>query len=165
MFQLKSNYFKYILILLTLCAISVKAQQVDHIRMLILRSDSAVINYFDSLSLATEKKISITKTVDNLGNLMIVAKPHFDDISFYGCSMVITKFARQKGREYCVSQILSSDRYSILSNLNNVKDNYNQIADSFWNNKKDNDKSYVGVKFEVTDKSGSCTLTYDFYPD
>lgn len=161
--QFKSNYNRYVLIILTLLAISTKAQNVDHIRVLIFRSDSAVINYFDSLSLATGKKISITKTVDNLGNLMIIATPRFDDISFYGCSMVITKFARQKGRELCLSQTLSSDRYTILSNLNYVKDNYNQIADSFWNDKKDNDKTYIGVKFEVKDKSGSCTLTYDFY--
>jgi hypothetical protein len=163
MLRFKSNYNKYTLILYILFSISIKAQNVDHIRVLILRSDSVVINYFDSLSLATGKKIRISKNVDNLGNLMIIAKPHIDDISFYGCSMVITKFARQKGAEYCMSQVLSSDRYSILSNLNYVKDNFTQIADTFWSDKKDNDKTYVGVKFEVTDKSGGCTLNYDFY--
>jgi hypothetical protein len=163
MHQLKSNYSKYILIILSLFTISIKAQHVDHIRVLILRSDSAVINYFDSLSLATGKKIQISKNVDNIGNLMIIAKPHIDDISFYGCSMIITKFTRRKGKEFCMSQFLSSDRYSILSNINYVKDNFNQITDSFWSDKKDNDKTYIGAKFEVTDKSGSCTLNYDFY--
>jgi hypothetical protein len=155
---------KYLTIIFILISLSLRAQKVDHIRMLMFRSDSFVINYFDSLSLITGKKIHLTKSVDKKGNLMILATANFDDISFYGFSVVLTIFERRKGEEICLSQTIISDVYSIGTNLNYVKDNFIQIDDSIWVTEKFTDKTYIRVKFEVTDKkTGHCTLDYNFF--
>jgi hypothetical protein len=155
---------KNTIIILCLFTMTLKAQNVDHIRMLLMRDDQEVIKYFDSLALATGKKIPIEKRVESRGNLIILANPDYEDLSFFGCSMIIMKFVRENGREICVGQRLTSNVVNIVSNLSYVKDNYKQISDAIWSDGKEKDKIYIRVKFDVTDiKNGFCTLDYDIF--
>jgi hypothetical protein len=148
-------YLSYIFIVFFINTSILKAQKVDHIRVLTLLDDSAVEYYFDSLSTTTGKNIQVTKKVDDQGNLMLWFFFDANDLDIFHCTLVITKYTRIKGREICTSQIIISDTKNIVSNLNFVKDNFRKTNVNKWNNKKDDSLYFTEAEFQTDDDGAS----------
>jgi hypothetical protein len=107
--------------------------QVDHIEMLIGKTDSEVTQYFDSLnSLKNNPYYKIKRDVTDNGDLMLSVEFALSDGGYYTCSSIMTRFERVKGIEICVTQGIVGSTEFAQGNLSFIKDNFEVVSEGRW---------------------------------
>jgi hypothetical protein len=135
--------------------------QIDHIRVLLGQSDSAVINYLDSLGhLKTGSNYKIEKASGD-GDLILHCDFDVDGQSFYNCRYVyFYVHSFPDGVNMCYRQSVSGPIELAPSQLNFVKTNFKVVAANQWEENISRDYRVVAT-FETKDKDNpGYTLTY-----
>lgn len=124
--------------------------QVNHIEVLLGKTDQQVIHYFDSLG-THDKVYKITRGVTTGGFLTLICEFNPLDENFYSCSAVFTTFIRENGIEFCVKEMISGSNEFAFRNLDYIKDNFGFVSDTKWAK----DAQFKGYKYVATFKSDS----------
>jgi len=107
--------------------------QINHIEMLVGKSDFQVMRYFDSLNhLKSNPYYKIEKKVSNYGDLILENEFSMDDEEFYSCSGIIVRFLRINENEICTEAIVTGHAEFSQRNLNFIKDNFEFSTDNTW---------------------------------
>ncbi len=122
-----------IVILLLLICISPCFSQIDHLQILLGKTESQVRHYLDSLnSLKKNPYYKIEKDISQDGNLILKSGFSISDEQFYTCTSIWTFFNRIQGTEICVNQRFLGGVEYAQSNLSFIKDNFEFVSEGRW---------------------------------
>ena len=136
--------------------------QIDHISVLLGQSDSAVINYLDSLSqLKANSNHKVERGASNDGDLIFHCDFDVNGQSFYNCRNVyFFVHSFPDGVKMCYKQTVSGPVEYAPSQLNFVKSSYKVISTNQWQHDISRDYRVVAT-FDTTGKDNpGYTLTY-----
>lgn len=109
--------------------------QIDHIRVLIGKTESEVRHYLDSLnSLKSNPYYKIKENVSVNGNLYLECGYSIFDEEYYTCTFLLVGFQRFSGTEVCTNQTISGSVEYAQSNLSFIKDNFKLVSAQRWEN-------------------------------
>lgn len=107
--------------------------QIDHIEILMIKTDMEVRDYLDSLNrLKYNSYFKIDKSFAANGDLILTCHFAMADQPYYKCTMIMTKFRRENGIEFCISQVILGEEQYAQSNLDFIKDNFTYVSSSNW---------------------------------
>jgi hypothetical protein len=135
--------------------------QIGHIRVLLGQSDSAVINYLDSLShLRADSSYKVEKASSD-GDLILHCDFDVNGQSFYNCRYVyFYVHSFPDGVNMCYKQSVSGPIEFAPSQLNFVKSNFKGVSTNQWEGNISRDYRIVAT-FETTNRDDpGYTLTY-----
>ncbi|MEO8853314.1 MAG: hypothetical protein ABI359_06025 [Ginsengibacter sp.] len=119
-----------IVLILNLCTYN-SFSQVNHINVLLGKTEQQVEHYFDSLG-THDGVYKITKGVESDGSLKLWCEFNPSDEEYYSCNSVYTTFIRDNGIEFCAIQtVFGSDEFA-FRNLDYIKDNFEFVSDNKW---------------------------------
>jgi hypothetical protein len=136
--------------------------QVDHIGVLLGKSDSAVINYLDSLiHLRANSNYKVEKTASGDGDLILHCDFDANGQSFYNCRNVyFFVHSFPDGVNICYKQTVSGPIEYAPSQLSFVKSNYKTVSPNRWQGDVSRDYRIVAT-FDTTNKDNpGYTLSY-----
>ncbi|WP_121353168.1 hypothetical protein [Flavisolibacter nicotianae] len=148
-----------LLLLITTNAFS----QIDHIKVLIGRPESAIREYFDSLNhLKSNPAYRIDRDVAENGDLMLSVSFSLKDEDFYTCIGIAVVFIRiSGGEEICRTQVVHGSSKNAQPNLAYIKDNYKYIKENYWE-RAIAPGAKIGAEFksEMVNNHSSYTIAY-----
>ena len=135
--------------------------QIDHIRVLLGKSDSAVINYLDSLTnLKANSNYKVEQTSGD-GDLILHCDFDVNGQSFYNCRYVyffIHSFP--DGVNMCYKQSVSGPIQYAPSQLNFVQSNFKVASTNQWQGDISRDYRVVAILDTTNKDNPGFTLTY-----
>ncbi len=138
--------------------------QIDHIPVLIGKTDAEVTYYLDSLNnLKNNPYYKIEKDVSEQGDLVYKNKFSIKDEPYYSCLDILVKFNRKDGIETCVDQVVAGNIENIGANLDFVKDNFTVISDGKWELKIPSISAKIIATFKRKEQGDLTFYVIDYY--
>lgn len=136
--------------------------QIDHIRVLLGQSDSAVINYLDSLTrLRADSNYKVEKNASGDGDLILHCDFDVNGQSFYNCRRVyFFVHSFPDGVTMCYKQSVSGSPEYASSQLNFVKSNFKVVSTNEWEEIISRAYLVVATLETTTKDNPGFTLTY-----
>lgn len=122
-----------LLIAFVLLVVGKSYGQINKVSILIGKTDTEVIAYFDSLnSIRPNEAYKIKTIVAKDGDKMLIADYAIDDEIYLKCYSIITRFKRIMGKDICTLQLIMGTTEYGMTNINYVKDNFIEIKTAEW---------------------------------
>lgn len=107
--------------------------QLDHIDVLLWKTDTDVQIYMDSLnSLQNNPYYEFKRTVSSDGDLTFVSTFSITQESKLNCYAIMTLFQRVNGIEICIKQKIIGSLEFANYNLSYIKDNFKFVSENKW---------------------------------
>ena len=152
------------IICILLLFISYKSpSQINHVDVLVGKTELQVVNYFDSLQNLKGNSNKIIRNVSPYGGLVLSTDFSLADEAFYKCTKIIASFQKGDGIEVCIRQGIAGSTKFAESNLAFIKDNFKLVGEGRWEkhyNNLPNIKIKVSFQKLETDKGATCLIIY-----
>ncbi len=125
---------KHSLLILFLIGFCFKClSQVDHVSVLIGKTDTDVSNYLDSLNNTHPSSYyKIKRSTSSDGNLTFQVDSYLGDETYWHFYAIIIFFKRINGIEICTTQMIMGSLEFAQYNLSYVKDNFHFVSENVW---------------------------------
>jgi hypothetical protein len=135
--------------------------QIDHVAILVGKTDKEVSAYMDSLnSLKPNRYYKIQTDLAKDGDKMLTADYGLADEPYLKCHSIIVRFKRIDGLEICVLQgILGKAEYGV-DNINYIKDNFKEMDTGIWQTTIRIGTVDIKVKASLEVDKDSYSITY-----
>jgi hypothetical protein len=123
---MKKNLF----LVLLLCISYTSNCQLQHIAILIGKTDTDIKNYFDTLN--NNQHLVPETSVTDYGDLLLDYILPLSAQKSYTCYSIITLFKRINGNEICIKQTIMGNLEFAQPNLSFIQDNFKFVSDGKW---------------------------------
>ena len=107
--------------------------QLDHVELLIGKTEPQVIQYLDSLNnLKSNLYYKIKRDITKNANLLLGSEFSIYDEKYYTCIAIYASFQRINGVEVCIKQTIAGGSEYAEPNLSYIKDNFKYVSNNEW---------------------------------